>query len=85
MIKWVIMFAIVALGMVVFLSYQQNMQKTEIHQSEYDIKIGAIDFCKVNGYWPCASTDWNNRSAQCCNNTIPRNIVYKDGNWNFIS
>jgi len=85
MIKWVVLFAIVALGMMVFLSYQQNSQKSEVQQSEYAIKIGAISFCTSNGYWSCAGTDWNNRSAQCCNNTIPRNIVYKDGNWNWIS
>jgi len=86
MIKWVILFAIVALGLVVFLSFQQhNTSNPKIQQSEYDIKIGAIEFCKSHGYWSCAGTDWNNRSAQCCNNTIPRNIIYKDGNWNFIS
>jgi len=85
MMKWIILFAIVALGMVIFLSYQQNMQKSEAYQSEYDIKIGAIQFCNAHGYWSCAGAEWNNRSAQCCNNTIPRNIVYKDGNWNFVS
>lgn len=73
-------------GTCTFLSFQQhNTSNPKIQQSEYEIKIGAIEFCKTHGYWSCAGTDWNNRSAQCCNNTIPRNIIYKDGNWNFIS
>jgi hypothetical protein len=85
MIKYIILIAIVALGFMVFLSFQQHNTTTpKIQQSEYAIKISAIDFCKSNGYWSCAGTDWNNRSAQCCNNTVPRNIIYKDGNWNWV-